>query len=436
MNFDLRGLIKSRFIKNVVMVASGTAGAQIIGMAFSPVITRLYGAESIGLLGVFVSAIAIVAPVSALTYPIAVVLGKREKEAVTISHISLFFSFLVALLVLLILLLWKAPILSVLNAGTISDYVFLIPFAIIFSSLLQIMEQWMIREKLFKLTAQLNVFKSAMVNVFKVVGGIVNPQAIILIIITTLGSGLHAMLLGLGLKHKKGRAFIGRMKFWQLPGGYRYFRDIAWKYRDFPFYRAPQVLINSLSKSLPIIMLSGFFGPAAAGYYSIAKMVLGVPSQLIGKSVSNVFYPKITEIARKGEVLTGHVLKATGAMALVGIIPFLLVIFFGPWLFEFVFGDEWAIAGVYARWLSLMYFFGFINKPCVAVAPVLKAQGWLFFYELVSTGTKILGLGIGFLYFKNDVIAVTLFSILGAAAYIWLILALVNKSRKTIDYHV
>jgi len=46
---------KSKFLRSVAVVAFGTAGAQAITMAFSPVITRLYGPEAFGLLGVFMA---------------------------------------------------------------------------------------------------------------------------------------------------------------------------------------------------------------------------------------------------------------------------------------------------------------------------------------------------------------------------------------------
>jgi len=39
----------SALVRNVALVGSGTAGAQAITMAFSPVITRIYGPEAFGL---------------------------------------------------------------------------------------------------------------------------------------------------------------------------------------------------------------------------------------------------------------------------------------------------------------------------------------------------------------------------------------------------
>ena len=42
---------KRPFVRNVVTVASGTAASQAIVMAFSPLITRIYGPEAFGLQG-------------------------------------------------------------------------------------------------------------------------------------------------------------------------------------------------------------------------------------------------------------------------------------------------------------------------------------------------------------------------------------------------
>ena len=43
-----RKLFSNKFMRNVVIVASGAAGAQMITMLFMPLITRLYSAEAFG----------------------------------------------------------------------------------------------------------------------------------------------------------------------------------------------------------------------------------------------------------------------------------------------------------------------------------------------------------------------------------------------------
>ena len=72
-------IMKKKFIRNVVLVVTGTASAQLVTMLLSPIITRLYGPEAYGHMGVFLAIVGVIAPVAALTYPIAIVLPKKEK---------------------------------------------------------------------------------------------------------------------------------------------------------------------------------------------------------------------------------------------------------------------------------------------------------------------------------------------------------------------
>ena len=83
-------IMKKKFIRNVVLVVTGTASAQLVTMLLSPIITRLYGPEAYGHMGVFLAIVGVIAPVAALTYPIAIVLPKKEREAISIAKLSLY----------------------------------------------------------------------------------------------------------------------------------------------------------------------------------------------------------------------------------------------------------------------------------------------------------------------------------------------------------
>src|SRR5690625_2931605 len=148
-------LFNSRFARNVALVATGTAGAQAITMAFSPVITRLYGPEAFGLLGTFAATLAIVTPIAALTYPIAIVLPKKDDDARGIAKLSLLLAFFISLTVAVILLFGDQAIARLLNLQSIAPYLLLIPLAMFLNSLQQIMQQWLIRKKQFKVSARI-----------------------------------------------------------------------------------------------------------------------------------------------------------------------------------------------------------------------------------------------------------------------------------------
>src|SRR5690625_4809932 len=100
------------FIKNVLVLVSGTAAAQVVAMVLSPIITRLYGPEAFGVMGTFNAIVTIIAPVAALTYPIAIVLPKKDRDAKGIIKLSLLIAGFIAMLTTLILFLFSKQILN------------------------------------------------------------------------------------------------------------------------------------------------------------------------------------------------------------------------------------------------------------------------------------------------------------------------------------
>jgi len=420
---QIRLLLNSKFARNVVIVASGSAGAQAISLVFSPVITRLYGPEAFGLLGTFLALVTILSPVAAFCYPIAIVLPNKDNEARGVVKLSIYISVLVATFLMSSFLAGGDTLIKLIGAGAVGSFVLLIPLIVLFNGWIQIANQWLIRKKQFHVTAKGAVAQAFVLNTIKVGVGWFYPFAAVLIILTTVGSALHLVILYLaGIKKKCNNLY-------QQHKAHPPLLELAKRYYDFPVYRAPQALINAISRSLPVLILAAIFGPASAGYYAIGKRVLAMPSSLIGGSVRAVFYPRIVEAAHKNENLSKLIIKATLGLAAVGFFPFAAVVFFGPWLFGFVFGDEWVIAGNYARWLALWSFLGLINSPCVATIPVLNLQMHFLIYEIFSIGLRVIALFAGFYLFSNDVSSIILYSLAGVILNMLLILYTIFQSR-------
>jgi O-antigen/teichoic acid export membrane protein len=418
---------KSAFIRNVATVATGTAAAQAISMIFSPIFTRLYGPDAYGLQGVFMSIAGILGSIAGMTYPVAIVLPKSDPDAKGLAWLSIYIGISMAVLVMMVLYFFGPGVLAFLQSEEIAPFMYLIPVSMFVSVVSAVLSQWLIRKKAFALTAKVTVWQMFIINTIKTGFGFSHPSAVVLIVSNTLGGLLGAgmMLLGLRRANKSHQPVLNDdaeidSNIWAL----------AKRHRDFPLLRTPQVLLNSLSHSLPIMMLATYFGPASVGFYSIASAVLGMPASLIGGSVMQVFYPRINEAIHRGEDAKSLIIKATVGLVLSGMLPFAIVIVAGPTLFGLVFGQKWQVAGVYAQWLSIWLFLQYINKPAVAAIPALRLQGGLLIYELFSTGTKVLALYLGFIYFKSDIAAIALFSVFGVIAYAWLILWVINHSGK------
>lgn len=417
-------LSKNRFLRNVAIVATGTAGAQAISMGFSPIITRLYGPEIFGLVGSFIAILAVLTPMVALAYPIAIILPEDDEDAKGLAKLSVLIALVISIIAAVLITQSNDQILKIFGLEKLSDYLLLIPLAMLFASFQQIIEQWVIRKKMFRLTARIAIIQSLILNFSKAGLGFLYPIATPLIVIAALSSLLYTALLGFGLKHEKNKTGP-EVNFYRSN-----LLTLAKKYKDFPIFRAPEVTLNAASQGLPVLMLAAFFGPAAAGFYTLGRTVLAIPSTLLGKAIGDVFYPRLAEAAHKNEDITLLVIQATKALSLVGILPFGLVIAFGPWLFSFAFGAEWNLAGEYARWLAVWCFFGFINTPSVKALPVIHAQSLLLLSTVLMLAARALALAAGYYFFKSDLIAVIFFSVSGAVMNLILVLVTINLCKK------
>lgn len=400
------------FVRNVAVLTTGTVGAQAASILFSPIITRLYGPEAYGLMGSFQAMMLILVPIAALTFPIAMVLPKEKKEVKGIIKISFRITLVLMLIALLLVLFFNDEIVNLFQLNEISPYMLFIPIVILTAGISQIYEQWLIREKKFGISAKSNFGHKLFTNVGKSVGGLIYPTAGVLVFFSAIAYGVRALLMIFYTK----KNLIKESMREKIDLG-----DIVKKYKEFPFYRAPEVFINAVSSNVPVLALTSFFGPAAAGFYTIGRSVLGIPSQLIGKSIGDAFYPRVSEGAHNKENITGMIFKTTLTLAVLGIIPFGLLMIFGPSLFSIVFGSSWTQAGVYARWMALSTYLIFINKPSVMALPVLRAQKFQLIYTILILVLRVIALYIGFLVFEDDVIAVALFSIVGGVLNIGLI---------------
>ncbi|MEX0331051.1 MAG: lipopolysaccharide biosynthesis protein [Puniceicoccaceae bacterium] len=424
---ELVSLVRSNFLKSVALVAGGTAISQLIGISATPVITRLYGPEAFGVVGSFLAFVTMLKPVISMSYPIAIVLPPEEAEARDLVRLSVAIAFSTCVVVLLVLIAFGDAIRPLLALESISSLILLVPAVLLVMEVVQSSQYWLIRHKLFKTVAMVNVLNAVFQNGGKIILGLFWATGAGLIWATFAGVLAQALVMIRSIR-KSGT--------WQSPEpGTKTIEvsrlvDLAGEYKDFPLYRCPQIFINSISQSLPVLMLAGFFGPASAGFYTLARQIVAAPVRLIGTSVSEVFYPRIVDAVNSGESPKQLLVKATAMMALVGLFPFGIIILFGPYIFSLVFGSEWYHAGVYARWISLWMYFGFLNRPSVATIPSLGLQRGLLIYEVFSTGSKILALGLGFLYFKDDVISVAIFCVFGSIAYLSLIIWVIANSGR------
>lgn len=416
------------FLRNVLALAGGTALAQGVTIAATPLLTRLFGPDAIGIQSAFISVVNVGATVAALGYPTAIVLPVADRDAIVLARLSVLLS--ATLCAIASLLLWwvGGALADIPWMMHLAPFAPLIPLAIMLATFGAIMNQWLIRKGAFGLSAMSAAANSLLYSGARIVIGLVHPAAAGLVHATTASHASGTIISWAGWWFRRNPSASGAVNAAAPSVAAASTLELAVRHRDFPLFRAPQNLINALSQGLPVLLLAAHSGPGVAGQYAIALMVLTIPANLIGTSFASVFYPRVTEVIARGEAAHALILGTMRTMAGLGAVPYAAVLLLGPVIFPWVLGVQWRQAGEFAQVLAPWLFLQYLNRPAVAAVPALKLQKGLLVYELFSTATKMVALWAGLCLFGSDLVAVALFSLAGSVAYIWLINWILRRS--------
>jgi len=410
------------FLRNVAIVSTGTAIAQGIQVLASPVLTRLYSPADFGIFSVYLSAVPILTIISTLQYSMAIVLPKEDKDAKAL--LGMVVKIAAALTLFFLAIAFALKFIGLQRFGLKEIPWVILPVIVLatfVNMLSETLNNWNIRTKSFVLITTALVSSAVCAVLLSIglrvlaagwwglVAGMLLGKIVNLFVQLFYGDRLRVVRDSLAVSNDRG-----------------YASAVLKDYSDFPKYRLPQNLLNSLSLNLPAIIFVTFFGPATGGFFALARRVIALPSALISEAVRKVFYQKAADLKNKGGGLFDATLKATLGLATVGLIPFGTIVLFGPTLFSVIFGHQWRTAGLYASWLALWMYFAFCNNPAQAAIPVIRFQKQFLIYEIILFATRILALGVGGIAHKHE-LAIVLFAVSGAALNLYLIVLVLTQ---------
>ena len=197
------------------------------------------------------------------------------------------------------------------------------------------------------------------------------------------------------------------------------------RYRKFPLLGSPASLLNILSLQMPYLIIPALLTSAVAGMYFLVFRVLMMPVSLVGEAMMEVFRKKAMESLDKQGTCRPVFLKTLLFLAIVGLPPIALLVYFGPELFAFVFGEEWREAGFYASLLAPMAFLRLVCAPLSGVLHVREKLRVIFWLQFLFFVMVVASLVLGWMY-QDPVILVTSLSLSGCLFYL---LQVVNSFR-------
>lgn len=376
----------------------GSLLAQLIALAISPVITRIYSPESFGFFANITAIAAVLIPLITFSFSIAVVLPSKQNNALALTTFTALQSTLLACFLSFVGVVIGLD--EFFNLGNVAFYELVL--LAYFLALFEIFMFWLLRKEYFVFRAKLLVLQAIFVAFLKLVIGYFYPNESSLLYATM--AGLVIISVSVMLYSKD----LLKLSTTRLFRGYL----TAKKFTHIAKYRTPQSLLTNFNQLLPILMLTNMYSATEAGMYALARTVLLLPGNLISKSISDVLFPKLNKMYNAKEKLNLIIIKTVSLLSLIALIPLIIIFFYGEQLFAFVFGDVWLDAGKQAMWLSIWLYFSFINKPYVTLIPILKLEKVFLLNSFLNSILTVLGLWLGFYFFNDANYSIALFCIL------------------------
>ena len=389
------------FLKNIFKIFSANIISQVISLAAVPLITRIYTPEDFGLFtSCYLAFVSLLAPAASLRFNLAIFIPKDEHEAAEVFYNAIALTFLTTSFLFIVLftyyeLNWfPKPWTKIqLNFAW-----WLIPIGVWIQGVQQVLYGWGLRHKLFWASAVSRVSESLSDRGIVIILGLQNKLGYLgLVSGRIFGTALSSLVLLFSII-KWNKPDMGTFQIKKI---IRYTK----KYRNFCIYSSPAALIDAGSRQLPYILLLYFFTPKVVGHYALAMQVVNIPTLIIGDAVASVFMQRAAEAKHKSINMTDEISYLMKYLFCISFPIIIILGFFGPELFEFVFGKNWKISGNYAQITVPLILITFLHRPLSSIFEVYERQRQRLVFDLILIIGKFAAIALG-AFLSNEYIAI------------------------------
>ncbi len=405
-------------------ITFGGVIAQVAALVGSLLVTRFFLPSAIGEFAIYSSMVVLLTPLLSLTLPAAIVVTTDETDADALSRVVLLFAVCLTVLLLIAALLTS-------YRWVVTPAYFWAPIGAFVAVISMVVQQRLLRDQENNSLGLSIALQSIAAQTLKVCAGVVGLlTSSALIIATIIGTALPLLK----------RAI--RLPIVSIKHRWRDDLAVVHLYSEFPKHQLPQQLLNAAAQALPVILLSSLSSVAAAGYYSIAMLVLSMPSQMVGRFLGEAFYGHIARLSAQSDADTSRLklrsqwMQMTAVMLLVAIGPFAIIVWFGPFLFSQVFGPVWSASGEFASVMAIWFLLTFANSPSLKILMVQRDQRWATLLNVLTLPVRAVALWVGLAVYEDSIIAISWFAVVGVVHNLALYgLAYRSLERATVEQH-
>jgi O-antigen/teichoic acid export membrane protein len=383
---------QQELVKSILTLFTGSAIAQAIPLLVSPFLTRLYSVDDFATLTIVATLISLVGVVVTGRYEYAIGLPSSDIDGRKMVQLALLFTIIISLVVASVLLFARDTIASWIGFPANHNYLFAVPLAALFYGGYQSYSFWQIRSRNYVVISGSRIGQS-----------LTNSGLSLGLFYS--GLGINGLVIGNVLGHFSAffysfMATRDRLKgFWN--NRFSELRELGSKYSDMPRVNSIHALSDVGQTTAVVLLITSFFGSVSTGLYGLTIRILQAPLNMMGNSLSMVFYKEVAEKSANKHHIYKLLISTVKTLLLISIPVFLVILVFGPDLFSFVFGSEWREAGVYAQILSPWLFLNFISSPLSNLPIILNKQRMFFIYSLIGNLAVIISLAVSSWLFED-----------------------------------
>ena len=416
-------------LKHVLTLLSGTVVAQILAIGMQPVLRRIFSVSDFGVMALYASAVGVLSIMATGRFEMAILLPKEDKNAKAVFRISIFISFLFNLTVFIVLLFLANDIANIIverdlikditprSLELVKYLIYCIPIGVFAISIYSAFNYLYTRSKDYKLLSIGRIGQSITSNGVNAGLGLS-------------GFGFFGLFFGYILGHACSVLILFISKAKVLKGEVGQTRENLKNYRDFPTKSVPSALLNMLALQLPNFFIFSFFGAQILGFFDIIVKVLSMPLIVIGKSVSQVFYQKISADINEGKQIGAYVKKFSLRLFLIMLLPMTIIFFFGGPLFGWAFGAEYKQSGDLATYFSIFFLVRFVYYSQSTLFSAVRKIGVEFRQNLIFLISQISALLVGYYCFEDFQMTFKLLALSGFVCYTFFTLILIRTANQ------
>lgn len=399
-------VLNSDFVKNILTLLSGVAVAQILPIALSPILTRLYTPEDFGLFGLYLSLTSAVAVFATGRFDLAIIEPKHDYDAKILVLISFLLSIVFSAFLLIVFIAFNGAIAGLLGDNRISNWLYLVPFSVFSISSVSILYYWLNRKKLYKERSLSRVISSSTISIV----------SLSIAFFKSIKPG--GLILGIFLGQIANVFFLKNFfSFQDVHFNKKKAKIIALKYKDYPKYLMLSTFLEKIAVSLPIFLFTSYYGLVITGFYALSEKIIGGTISVFGQVIGEVYRQKASEEYQELGNCKKTFLYTFKRLFIIGVFLFLFLFFFSELFFSLLFGERWLIAGTITKYLSFSVFFNFLSSPLSYTIVFNKSQNMDTFLQFFRTTFSFFAIYIGFRY-SDLMLSVKLYSLVYSIYYI------------------